>query len=125
LREQIALLSAETNRCGYCATAHTAIGKMVGLNENEILAAREAGSTDRKTDAALKFAKQLIVGRGAVSDADLQTVKNAGFTEGEIGEIVANVALNLFTNYFNETAQTELIFRQSNFRSRPAPRKPD
>jgi uncharacterized peroxidase-related enzyme len=110
LREQIALLSAETNNCGYCASAHTAIGKMVGLNEDQILAAREAHSTDRKTDAALKFAKQLIVGRGAVSDADLQTIKNAGFSDGEIGEIVAGVALNLFTNYFNETAQTEIDF---------------
>ncbi len=83
---------------------------MVGLTEDQILAAREAGSTDRKTDAALKFAKQLIVGRGAVSDADLQTIKNAGFSDGEIGEIVAGVALNLFTNYFNETAQTEIDF---------------
>ena len=48
--------------------------------------------------------------RGKTSDEDLQTVKNAGFTSGEIAEIVANVALNIFTNYFNETAQTTVDF---------------
>ena len=110
LREQIAVLTAEENGCGYCASAHTALGKMAGLNENAILAAREGNSSDAKTDAALKFARQLILQRGKVSDNDLQAVKSAGFSDGEIGEIVANVALNIFTNYFNETAKTVVDF---------------
>jgi uncharacterized peroxidase-related enzyme len=109
-REQIALVTAEANGCGYCASAHTAIGKMVGLGEDAITAARGANSADAKTDAALKFARALIVNRGQVSDADLQAVKAAGFTDGEIGEIVGAVALNIFTNYFNETAKTEVDF---------------
>ena len=110
VREQIALVSAEANQCGYCAAAHTAIGKMVGLSEDAILAAREASAEDTQTDAALKFAKAVIEKRGAVSDADLQAVKSAGFSQGEIAEVIANVALNLFTNYFNETAKTEIDF---------------
>jgi uncharacterized peroxidase-related enzyme len=110
LREQISVLTAEENGCGYCAAAHTALGKMAGLDENAILAAREGNSSDAKTDAALKFARQLILQRGKVSDDDLQTVKTAGFSDGEIGEIVANVALNIFTNYFNETAKTVVDF---------------
>jgi uncharacterized peroxidase-related enzyme len=110
VREQIALVSAEANQCGYCAAAHTAIGKMVGLNEDAILAAREAYAEDAKTDAALKFARAIVENRGAVSDADLQTVKNAGFSESEIAEVIANVALNIFTNYFNEAAKTEIDF---------------
>jgi uncharacterized peroxidase-related enzyme len=110
VREQIALVSAEANQCGYCAAAHTAIGKMVGLNEDAILAAREASAEDAKTDAALKFARAIVERRGAVSDADLEAVKNAGFSEGEIAEVIANVALNIFTNYFNETAKTEIDF---------------
>jgi uncharacterized peroxidase-related enzyme len=110
LREQISLLTAETNGCNYCASAHTMLGKMAGLSEDAVLAARQADSTDPKSDAALKFAQKLIVNRGEVSDADLQTVKDAGLGEGEIGEIVANVALNIFTNYFNETARTEIDF---------------
>jgi uncharacterized peroxidase-related enzyme len=110
LREQIALISADINGCGYCASAHTAIGKMVGLGEDEILAARNGNAADAKTDAALKFARTVIVNRGEVSDADLQAVKDAGFSDGEIGEIVANVALNIFTNYFNEIAKTDIDF---------------
>jgi uncharacterized peroxidase-related enzyme len=110
LREQIALISAEINGCGYCASAHTAIGKMVGLDEDAILAARNGNAADAKTDAALKFARAMIVNRGEVSDADLQTVKDAGFSDGEVGEIVANVALNIFTNYFNEISKTDIDF---------------
>lgn len=110
LREQIALITAEINGCGYCASAHTAIGKMVGLGEDAILAARNGNAADAKTDAALKFAGAVIVNRGEVSDADLQAVKSAGFSDGEIGEIIANVALNIFTNYFNEIAKTDIDF---------------
>lgn len=110
LREQIALISAEANGCSYCASAHTVIGKMVGLNEEAILDARQARSTDAKTDAALKFARQIIVNRGAISDEELQTVRGAGVSDGEVAEIIANVALNIFTNYFNEIAKTEIDF---------------
>ncbi len=110
LREQIALISAEINGCGYCASAHTTIGAMVGLNDESILAARAGKSADAKTEAALKFARLLIVNRGQVGDADVQAVKAAGFTDGEIGEIIAGVALNIFTNYFNETVKTTVDF---------------
>jgi uncharacterized peroxidase-related enzyme len=110
LREQIALISAEVNGCAYCASAHTAIGKMVGLGEDAILAARRGRSIDARTDAALKFARNLIVNRGEVSDADVRAVKDAGFSDGEVGELVANVALNIFTNYFNTVAGTEIDF---------------
>jgi alkylhydroperoxidase family enzyme len=52
----------------------------------------------------------LILNRGEVSDVDVQEVREAGFSDGEIGEIVANVALNVFTNYFNIVAGTEIDF---------------
>jgi uncharacterized peroxidase-related enzyme len=110
IREQIALSSAEINSCAYCASAHTAFGKMVGLGEDAILAARNGNAADAKTDAALKFARTVIVNRGDISDADLQAVKTAGFSDGEIVEIVANVALDIFTNYFNIIARTDIDF---------------
>jgi uncharacterized peroxidase-related enzyme len=110
LREQIALISAEINNCGYCASAHTAIGKMVGLSGEEILAARRGHSSQTEIDAALRFARTVIVNRGQVSEADVKAVKDAGFSESEIGEIVANVGLNIFTNYFNQIAETEIDF---------------
>jgi uncharacterized peroxidase-related enzyme len=110
LREQIALIAAEVNGCSYCASAHTAIGKMVGLDGDAILAARKGHASDAKTEVALRFARNVILNRGEISDADVQEVSNAGFSAGEIGEIVANVALNIFTNYFNIVAGTEIDF---------------
>lgn len=110
LREQIALAVADANNCEYCLSAHTAIGKMVGLNENELIASRRASSTDARTDAALKFAHQIVVKRGEVLDSEVQAVREAGYNDGEIVEIVANVALNIFTNYFNHIAQTTVDF---------------
>lgn len=110
LREQIALAVADANNCEYCLSAHTAIGKMVGLNENELISSRRASSTDARTDAALKFAHQIIVKRGEVLDSEVQAVREAGYNDGEIVEIVANVALNIFTNYFNHIARTTVDF---------------
>lgn len=110
LREQIALTVADANACEYCLSAHTAIGKMVGLDETELIASRHAGSTDPRTDAALKFAHQLVVKRGELLESEIAAVRAAGHSDGEITEIVANVALNIFTNYFNHVAQTVVDF---------------
>ena len=110
LREQIALVVGETNGCGYCVAAHTALGKRAGLSEQETCDARRAVAADEKEDAALEFARKIVTDRGYVSDADVQRVRQAGYTDGEIAEIVANVALNVFTNYFNHVAETEVDF---------------
>ena len=110
LREEISLVTAEENGCGYCASAHTAIGKGAGLSDDDTLAARGGNSSDTKHDVALKFAQVVIAKRGSVVDGDLDSVRNAGFSEAEIVEIVANVALNIFTNYFNNVAATEIDF---------------
>lgn len=117
LREQIALVSAEVNGCGYCAAAHTAIGKMIGLGEDAILAARKGHSIDARANAALQFARNVIVNRGEVSDTDLQAVKDLGFSDGEISEIIATVALNIFTNYFNLIARTDIDFPRVQIRA--------
>lgn len=110
LREQLALVTAAVNDCGYCAAAHTAIGRSVGLGEEAITAAREASASDPKADAALKFARTVIVNRGEISDSEVTALRAAGFDDGEVVEIVAHVALNIFTNYFNHIAGTEIDF---------------
>jgi uncharacterized peroxidase-related enzyme len=110
LREQIAVAVAEANSCEYCLSAHTAIGKLVGLNENELLASRQSKSDDPRTDAALNFAHEIVVRRGELGTSDVEAVRAAGYSDGEIAEIIANVALNVFTNYFNLVAQTEVDF---------------
>jgi uncharacterized peroxidase-related enzyme len=110
LREQIALAVGETNGCGYCVAAHTALGKRAGLTEGETCDARRASSSDGKERIALEFARKVVQDRGVVADADVDQLRQAGYTDGEVGEIVANVALNLFTNYFNHVAGTEVDF---------------
>lgn len=110
LREQLALEVAEQNSCQYCLSAHTALGKMAGLSDSEIDSARNASSASPRNAAALKFAKAVVASQGQVSDADLAAVRSAGFSDGEIAEIIAHVALNIFTNYINSAAQTEIDF---------------
>jgi uncharacterized peroxidase-related enzyme len=109
--ELIALAVAESNACDYCLSAHSFIGeKLVGIPSSSLSAAREGNSSDAKIDAALKFAQALVNTKGAVSDADLNAVKAVGYTDGEVGEIVAHIALNIFTNYLNKTANTVIDF---------------
>ena len=110
LREEIALEVGEQNSCQYCVSAHTAIGKMTGLSDAEIDAARDAKSSSAKATAALAFARQIVAKQGRATEADVEAVRRAGFSDAEIAEIIAHVALNVFTNYFNNTAGTEVDF---------------
>jgi uncharacterized peroxidase-related enzyme len=110
LREEIALEVGEQNACQYCVSAHTAIGKMTGLSDGEIDDARDAKSKSAKHAAALRFAREIVAKKGLATDADLEAVRHAGFSDGELAEIIAHVALNIFTNYFNNTAGVEVDF---------------
>jgi uncharacterized peroxidase-related enzyme len=110
VREQIALAVAESNLCEYCLSAHTFIGGKVGLTEKDIVDARHATATTDKTDAILKLARSIVVQRGEVSDASLKAARASGLNDGEIVETVANVALNIFTNYVNHVARTVVDF---------------
>lgn len=107
----LALVVAESNACNYCLSAHTYLGaNLAKLDSDAMEAARLGNSKDPKVDAILKFAQTLVRKRGHVTDADVTTVKNAGVNDGEISEIVGHVALNTLTNYFNNTANTEIDF---------------
>lgn len=110
LREQIALVTAQTNGCDYCASAHHALGKMAGLSAEEIAGGYQGQSADVKAQAALAFAQAVLAKRGKVSDTELAAVKGAGYSDGQVLEIMANVVLNILTNYFNNLADTEIDF---------------
>lgn len=101
LGEQIAVAVADRNACEYCLAAHTALGRKAGASPEEMAAAQAGRSGDPATAAALRFALQLVESRGQVGAADVQAVREAGFSDEEIVEILAHVALNLFTNYTN------------------------
>lgn len=110
MRERLALVVAEANQCDYCLAAHSAVGRMLGLNDQDVADARRATSPDSRTGAALSFARTLVDQRGKVSDAELDKLRAAGFDDGEIAEIVTTVAFNIFTNYMNHVAATDIDF---------------
>lgn len=101
LGEQIAVLVADRNACEYCLAAHTVLGRKAGATADEMAQAQAGRSDDPRTAAALTFAAKLVRDRGQVGDGDVQALRAAGFDDEDIVELVAHVALNLFTNYIN------------------------
>lgn len=120
LREQLAIAVAETNGCDYCLSAHTVIGKMAGLSADDLSAAQSGNASDAKAAAALQFARKVSTERGHVSDADIAAVKAAGYSDAEIVEIVAVTSANIFTNYMNNVAATEIDFPVTSFNTQKA-----
>ncbi len=110
VQEQLALDVGEANHCDYCVSAHSALGKRAGLTDLDILDSRRGTSTDPKADVLLRFARTVVEKRGVVEDADIAAVRDAGYGDAEIAEVVAHVALNIFTNYFNNVAGTVIDF---------------
>lgn len=116
-RERIALAVAEINGCNYCLSAHTYLGKnLAKLDDAEITANRNGSSNDPKADVAVRFAAKVARERGRVTDEDVRAVKLAGYDDGQLIEIVQHVALNVWTNYINEVAHTEIDFPVVNAR---------
>ncbi|SLN26875.1 carboxymuconolactone decarboxylase family protein [Oceanibacterium hippocampi] len=110
-RERIALAVAQANGCDYCLSAHTYLGlNLARLSPVEIALNRKGASGDAKANAAVAFAVKVVARRGHVSEADVAAVRDAGFSDGQIVEIVALVAENTFTNFLNEVAKTEIDF---------------
>ena len=108
--ERIAIAVAQENGCEYCLSAHTALGGMHGVETAELAAARHGQSHEPKAQAALDLALAIVATRGKIDTAALSAAHNAGLADGEIVEVVAHVALNIFTNYLNNVAQTEIDF---------------
>jgi len=115
VREKIALAVAQSNQCDYCLSAHTAIGNAAGLVDRDILNARQAIGAPGKDDAILKLALSIVTQRGEISDGAFKNARAAGLNDAEIVETVANVALNIFTNYINHVARTVVDFPEIKF----------
>ncbi|MDQ0213111.1 carboxymuconolactone decarboxylase family protein [Arthrobacter bambusae] len=108
-KEAIALAVGNQNGCEYCQAAHTVSGRKAGLTDEQILAIR-AGEIDfdTKLETITEVARQAAASTGDVSDAVWQAAVDAGWTEAELAEAFAHIAANLFTNYFNHYARTDL-----------------
>ncbi|MGH8082706.1 MAG: carboxymuconolactone decarboxylase family protein [Lysobacter sp.] len=109
-RERIALALAQQNSCEYCLSAHTALGKHAGLDAGEIQANRDGTSLDAKAAVAVKFARSLVEHRGEVTSAEVLEVRNAGFGDAEIVEIITHVGMNLLTNILGKASRVDIDF---------------
>lgn len=110
LGEQIAVAIADRNECHYCLAAHTALGRKAGATADEMSLAQAGQSLNPKTAAALRFALAVVDKRGHVDAGEVQALRSAGFDDGGIVEIMAHVALNLFTNYVNVAFEVPVDF---------------
>lgn len=110
LGEQIAVAVADANRCEYCLAAHTVLGKGAGVSAEAMAQAQAGRSTDPKTQAALTFALKLVKDRANISPDDVSALRVVGFQDEDIAEILAHVALNIFTNYTNVAFDVPLDF---------------
>ncbi len=101
LSEQIAVAVADRSKCHYCLAAHTALGLKAGLSKQQMRAAQGTDADDPRVRALLTFAVELVDRRGAVEADDIQRLRDHGWSDAEIVETIAQVALNLFTNYIS------------------------
>jgi uncharacterized peroxidase-related enzyme len=108
-REAIALAVSEANGCDYCLSAHSALGERAGLDDQARARARRGQSDDRRLASLLALALGTLDARTR-SGRVLEDARRAGLSDAEILEVVANVALTVFTNYLNQVAGTEIDF---------------
>jgi len=118
LGEQIAVAIADRNECDYCLAAHTALGRKAGASAEEMSAAQAGKSSDPKTAAALRFAAAVVNNRAQIDDEDVAALRDAGFDDEAIVEIMAHVALNLFTNYVNVAFKVPVDFPSVKLRAK-------
>jgi AhpD family alkylhydroperoxidase len=117
LRDRIALTVAQANNCEYSLARNTALARQHGLTEEEIFASRDVRGGDELTGVVLQFAHNLVTRSGKYSP---ELMRAAGYTDEEIVETVAWVALNVFANYLNLAAWTDIDFPLAAVKSKAA-----
>jgi AhpD family alkylhydroperoxidase len=110
VRDLIAVTVAETAGCDYTLSAVSALARSGGRSERELADARAGESEDPKIGAALRFAAKIVAQRGQLPASEVKMLRDAGFFDGEVAEIVATVALNIYRSYFNLIARPEIDF---------------
>ena len=109
-QERIALAVAEGNACEYCVSAHTAIGRHAGLTNDEMALNRRGSSGETRAAATVAFAKTLNDNLGEITTTEFDAARRAGLTDAEIVEVIAVVALNVFTNILGKATRVDIDF---------------
>ncbi len=114
-QQQVALLAASVeNGCDFCITAHRAMGKLNKSNQQTLDALHSNTEIDDTSDRALvTYVRKVVKQRGYMSDEDIKTFLDAGFTKQQLMEVVLIVSIKTLSNYINHvtnpTANPELV----------------
>ena len=110
-KEVINLAVSQVNECVYCLSAHTAIAKMNGFTEEQVLELRTGNASfNSKLDALSKFAKSVSLNRGAASENAIEAFYNAGYNQGNLADAILLIGEITITNYFHKTTQVPVDF---------------
>ncbi|NDV41965.1 carboxymuconolactone decarboxylase family protein [Flagellimonas sediminis] len=110
-KEVVNLAVSQVNNCDYCLAAHTAIGKMNGYTESQILELRAGkASFDTKLDALAKLAKNITENQGKADASILENFFNAGWTKENLIDTIVLVGDKTISNYINNTVGTPIDF---------------
>ncbi len=110
-KEVVNLAVSQVNNCIYCLSAHTAIGKMNGFSEAEILELRAGqASFDNKLDALAKLARNITENRGAADEAVVANFLNAGWTKENLIDTIVLVGDKTISNYLHKTTNVPVDF---------------
>ena len=110
-KEVVNLVTSQVNDCRYCQSAHTALGKMHGFTEAQILEIRGgAASFDPKIDALAKFTKSVVENRGRATEESVDAFFAAGYTEASLIDVVIVIGDKIISNYLHNLTQLPIDF---------------
>jgi AhpD family alkylhydroperoxidase len=109
-KEAVNLIVSEVNGCRYCQSAHTLLGKMNGFSEAEIINIRHGNSRDAKLNALVTLAKDITSNKGHVADDNLEAFYAAGYTNGNLVDVIMQVSDKIAMNYLHNLTQVPIDF---------------
>ena len=113
-KEVVNIVVSQVNGCRYCQSAHTAVGKMVGFSDDQILEMRKgSASFDPKLDALVKLTREVSLKRGQVDDATLETFFNAGYTQENLVDTIVNIGEKTTTNLLHKVTDVPIDFPEA------------
>jgi AhpD family alkylhydroperoxidase len=104
ITERISLAAQEWIGCDYCLAAHTDAARQLGLSEADIELARQGTATEPAVAAIVAFGLQVLAAPAEIGDEDVERLREHGYSDEQIAEVVGLVALNLLTGAFNLVA---------------------
>ncbi|HZE84966.1 MAG TPA: carboxymuconolactone decarboxylase family protein [Puia sp.] len=109
-KEIVNLVVSQVNGCKYCLSAHTVLGKMNGLSDDEIMKIRKGSSSDQKLNALVVLTRDITEHKGRVSPENLDLFFDAGYTKGSLVDVILQVSDKVAMNYLHNLTEVPIDF---------------